>query len=352
MSKKLILGDIHFGVHNGSKLFLDFQLKFLNEVIEYCKEHSIAEIWLTGDVFEVRKSTNTEVLDYAKLHFFDVLVDLGILVKTIVGNHDMFYKNTITPNSLNVNLSDYENVMIYDRVSEFQLDDKNSILMVPWICAENEEEIMEAIHTTDCNIVMGHFEVKGARMEGAVCEEGLELSIFEKFDLAISGHFHVRGTYGNMEYVGTPYETSWADYGETKGFHVLDTETLELEFVANPHRLYHKITYNESKDMNAYLKNDYTDQFVRVIVEEREDFKKYERWLMKLELMQMKELKCIEPFGDKSEEDSDVEFDGEIESVSTSKLVAEYVEDVYPERKVKLNGMAQGLLSEALNLMG
>ena len=109
MSNKIvIIGDAHFGVHNGSKLFLEFQIKFLNEVIQYCLDNKITEIWLTGDVFEVRKSTNTEVLDYAKEHFFDRLLELGILVRTIVGNHDMFFKNTITPNAINVNFSGAE----------------------------------------------------------------------------------------------------------------------------------------------------------------------------------------------------------------------------------------------------
>jgi len=352
MRKKIvILGDLHFGTHNGTELFLKFQSKYLNEVIDYCTENAITEIWLTGDVFEVRKSTQTFVLNYAKKHFFDRLLDLDIQVKTIVGNHDSVYRDTLFPNSIDVNLSIYKNIEIFNTVAEMQISDKNSILMVPWICRENEEEIMESIHTTDCNVVLGHFEVKGARMEGAVCEDGMELSVFEKFDLSLSGHFHVRGTYGNMEYVGTPYEMSWADYGEVKGFHVLDTEKLTLDFVPNPHRLYYKIVYQEGKDMNEYLTKEYTDCFVRVIVEDREDFKKYEKWLMKLELKGMRDLKCIEPFGERSEEDSDVEFDGQIEAKSTSKLIEEYIEDVYPERKTKLNAMAQGIFGEAMRLL-
>jgi DNA repair exonuclease SbcCD nuclease subunit len=351
MSKVVIIGDMHFGVHNGSKLFLDFQRKFLDEIIKHCVDNNISEIWLTGDVFEVRKSTNTEVLDFAKEHFFDKVQELGILVRTIVGNHDMFYKNTITPNAISVNLSSYDNIVIYDKVTEHKINDKNSVLMVPWICRENEEEIMDAIRTSECNVLLGHLEVKGARMEGAVCTEGLELSVFENYDLALSGHFHCSGMYGNVKYVGTAGETSWGDYGETKGFHVFDTETLNLEFHANDHRLYYKIMYQEGKDMDAYLKNDYTYCFVRVIVEDRTDFKLYEKWLMKLELKQMKSLKCIEPFGERGEEDSDVEFTGDIDAISTSQLVEEYIADIYPEKKTKLNQMAQGLLAEALKVM-
>ncbi len=353
MSKIVILGDVHAGVHNASEMFMEFQCKYLNEVIDYCVEHNIKDVWQTGDMFETRKPTHTTTLDYFKKNFFDRLEELDIHMKVLTGNHDCPKLHTLKPNALTVNLSSYKNITIFDEPTEVKINDKNSVLMVPWICRDNEVECMDMIRTSKCNVVLGHFECKGARMSGAVCEEGLELSEFDRYDLALSGHFHVKGVYGKMEYVGTPYETSWADYGEKKGIHTLDTETLELEFIPNHHRMYYKLHYNDDKDMSVFLKNDYTNCYVRAIVEQRDDskFKEYESWLMRLEVMGMKDLKCIEPFGDASSEDSDIEFDGTIDVISTSELIDGYISDVYPERHKKLNAMAQGLLGEALRVM-
>ena len=350
--KVVLLGDPHAGVHNGSKHFSEFQLGYLKDVIKFCVESNIMEIWCAGDMFEVRKNTNTEVLDDWKMEFFNALEDNKIILRVLVGNHDMYFKNTISPNALSVHLNEYENVVIYDYPYEMEITKENSVLFVPWMCQENEEVSMEFIRNTKCNIVMGHFEVKGAMMNGVACEDGLPLSEFKKFDVALSGHFHTKGQYEKMMYIGTPYETSWADYGEDKGIHTLDLNTLEIEFFKNPNRLYFKIHYRESLDMDKHLSNEhYKDSYVRVIVEDREDFKKYEKWLMKLEMMGMRELKIVEPYLERNSEDSDIEFNGEIDVITTNELISDYIEEVYPENKSKLNKLMQGLHAEAQRIM-
>ena len=38
---------------------------------------------------------------------------------------------------------------------------------------------------------------------------------------------------GNVTYLGNPYQLYWNDEGDTRGFHIFDTETLETEFIEN-----------------------------------------------------------------------------------------------------------------------
>jgi hypothetical protein len=77
---------------------------------------------------------------------------------------------------------------------------------------------------------MNHFKV---------CDHGLGSdSILDKANLIISGHFHLREhrKYPNGKsilYLGSPYEMDFGERGQIKGFHILNTETLNVQFIEN-----------------------------------------------------------------------------------------------------------------------
>lgn len=351
MTKQLYIGDLHAGVRDGSQLMIDFQLKFLDEVIQYCVDNNIDTIVQFGDTFDVRKHTQTNVLKQWKERFFDKLVEKGIRFITLCGNHDTVYKNTLFPNALDTNLSSYSNVEIITKPTELTLGGIPT-LIVPWICRDNEEECMKAIETSDAKNCIGHFEVKGAMMESSVCTEGLPISTFRNFDLCMSGHFHIAGQYDNVKYLGTPYEMSWADFGVPKGFWVMHTELNKLEFVKNPHTLYHKITYNEDNSMDEFLEeSEVNGKYVKVVIEKRENFAKYEAWLMKLEVMGMVDLKVIEPMMGRDSDEVEVDVE-RLETASTTDLIKDYVGELYPEKSEKLATMMVSLHNEAQRTFG
>ena len=59
----------------------------------------------------------------------------------------------------------------------------------------------------------------------------------------MTGHFHLRSRKGNIVYTGNPYYLTWADYNTEKGFAILDTETGELSYIANPDDPYVRLQY-------------------------------------------------------------------------------------------------------------
>jgi hypothetical protein len=152
------------------------------------------------------------------------------------------------------------------------------------MCPSNENEIMRSIQTASQKILIGHFEIKGFEMyKGLPAHDGLDASIFDRFDLVLSGHFHKKSTSGNITYVGTPYEMTWSDYGDKKGFHILDTDTLELTFIENPYHMFNKIWYSDDTEVNmnadfSHLK----DTYVKVIVTSKNDPHTFDRWLDKI----------------------------------------------------------------------
>jgi hypothetical protein len=148
------------------------------------------------------------------------------------------------------------------------------IMLCPWICAENEERIKESIAKTDAQVLMGHFEILGFEMHrGTMCEHGENFSTFDKFDIVMSGHFHHKSTHRNINYLGAPYEMTWIDYDDPKGFHTFDTTTRELTFIKNPYRMFHKIEYNDTdmtiEDVAALDTSLLTNTYIKVIVKNK-----------------------------------------------------------------------------------
>jgi len=347
--KKIVIGDAHAGVGDGSTLLMNHQFKVLNFITQYGIDNNIKSIIQTGDMFDVRKSTNTLVLSQWKEQVFGRWEREGFEIETIVSNHDMYYKNTIHPNSLTENLASLNNIRIYDKPTEVLQDvcGGTEILFVPWICKDNEQECLDAIKNTKAEICVLHPEIKGARMESGVCTEGLPLAMFDKFKTVIAGHFHTRGEYGAVTYVGTPYQTSWGDYGCEKGFHVLDTDTCELEFIPLDFNLFYRFSYDEDKDMDYILNSNLNGKYVKIVIENRSDFKKYDKFMDALEDKCPRDLKVIEPLMSLDSEDSLVNFDGKLEVKETEELIVDYINDLYPEKKAKLSKMMLGIHAEA-----
>ena len=83
MSKIAILNDTHFGVKNGSAIFMDYASKFFDEVFfPYCVENDIKQVLHLGDFFDHRKYVNYKVLEHAyecfisKLYEHDMTMDI------------------------------------------------------------------------------------------------------------------------------------------------------------------------------------------------------------------------------------------------------------------------------------
>jgi DNA repair exonuclease SbcCD nuclease subunit len=180
-----------------------------------------------------------------------------------------------------------ENFQLISEPTEIQLDNLK-VLALPWICDGNSIETYELIRDTDASVCFGHLELGGFQMyKGSVQHEGMDPLIFDKFDMVMSGHYHHRSTNGNITYLGTPYEMIWSDYGDTKGFHILDTANRDLTFVASPYKLFHKVYYDDrDTTVDQLLDFDasvYTDCYVKIIIKAKTNPYWYDLFLEKLE---------------------------------------------------------------------
>jgi DNA repair exonuclease SbcCD nuclease subunit len=266
-----IITDQHFGARNDSLSFLDFYERFYENVFfPVLDKNDINHVLILGDTFDRRKYVNFYSLDRAKKMFFDKLAEKYIKVWMLTGNHDTYFKNTNDVNSPELLLAEYNNIHVINSAATIYIG-RTEICMVPWICAENYHECMKEINDTPSTLCMGHFEIAGFAMyKGMESHEGLSKDMFKKFDMVFSGHYHHRSTDGHITYLGNPYELTWSDYNDPRGFHLFDLEKRQLEFIENPYRMFHKLHYSDADKTYEEVVNipidAYKDGFIKVIV--------------------------------------------------------------------------------------
>jgi len=320
--KVAIITDQHFGARKNSKLFHDYFLKFYNDVFfPTLEQYGITTVVDMGDTFDSRKGIDFSALSWAKSNYYDRLQEMGVKVHTIVGNHTAYYKNTNQVNAVDLLLREYDNVTVYSEPTEVMLD-KLPTLFIPWINQENEESTLKLIEKTSCPCAMGHLELSGFRVnKQIVMEHGLESTLFEKFKVVFSGHYHTRSTNGTVFYLGNPYEMFWSDVGDTRGFHIFDTETVTHEPINNPHRLFYNIYY-EDTNYQTFDTREYENKIVRIIVRKKSDTKKFEKFVDKLYASNVAELKVVENFVIQEAEDFEA-----FESEDTLSVLNRYIEE-------------------------
>ncbi len=270
----------------------------------------------------------------------------------LVGNHDIYYKNTSQVNSLTELLGNrHNNIHIYEDATEVEFDGL-PILLMPWINSTNELYAEGMIDETRADVCMGHLEINGFQMSKnmTASQGGREKEFFRKFDTVMSGHFHHKSDDGQIYYLGTPYEIYWGDWEDPKGFHIYDTETRELERIVNPYTIYEKIYYDDTKE--SYKEHDtskYQNKYVKLIVVNKKDLYQFDQFLDKLYAADAFDIKIVEDFSDL---DASTVSDDIVENTEdTVTLLNKYIDDLSIDlEKDRLKNQIKSLYTEAQDL--
>jgi predicted phosphodiesterase len=348
--KIALLNDTHFGARSDSPAFIKYFNRFYDEIFfPYLEENNITTLIHLGDVVDRRKFINFNTAHNFQNKFWKRLWEMKIDTHIILGNHDTYYKNTNSINSMQQLITTFDGVnepFIYEKPKTVEFDGL-PILFVPWICPENEEESLKAITESQAQICMGHLEVKGFEMhKGHFQDHGLEMDLFKRFEKVYSGHYHRKSDNGTIFYLGTQYEITWSDYQCPKGFHVFDTNTRELTRIPNPISMFKKILYNDK--VNSYSTMDiseYENCFIKVIVEEKTDVNQFGDFIDRLHNeIHTNEVNVIEDsYNINSTADVNIVDQGE----DTLSFLQNYINSLDTELdKNKMNSIVKDLYSE------
>lgn len=344
-AKFIVLGDCHIGVRNASTIVADFQLDFFtNELFPYMEKHGIDTIIQLGDLFDARRFSNHVILTMWKEKFFDVIKSRNYKLIVLVGNHDLHFKNTTSGNTPKLFLDAYAScVDIIDEPQHVKIKECE-FLVLPWICDGNRESIHKLVESSDVLYVFGHFEFAGFPMQkGVDIEHGDSPAIYEKFDLVMSGHYHTRSQKGNILYTGVPYEITWADFDDQKGFHVFDTKSHRLKFVKTTSNLFHRIEYNDKKTIPT-VSDNLKGSYVKVVVINKNDPYQFEKFITNIIAQDVIDLKITDIIIDVD----DVHV-GKFED--TQYLITSFVNQVDTDLdRDRIKAMLHGLYLEALDI--
>jgi hypothetical protein len=356
--KIALITDQHFGIRNDSTQFHEYYKKFYSEVFfPTLEEHGIKDIIELGDIFDRRKYVNFDSLERCTDYFFGPIFRKGINLHCIVGNHDTYFKNTNAVNAPRLLLGwmagkckscitgNPSELFIYQDASSDIDFDGCKIMFMPWINSGNYDRAMDTIKNSNADVVMGHLELRGFEMyKGATIDAGLSHTLFEKFDMVMSGHFHHKSSKDNVHYLGSPYQMTWSDYNDDRGFHIFDTETRELTYIKNPFIMFHKVFFDDVEVDDIPDFSHLKDTYVKVVVKNKNNPYVFDLFMDKLNSCEPVHVQVVE---DNLNLDIGDESDFIDEAEDTMTIVKKYVEGL--SRSLSLSDTQSKNVSSMLN---
>jgi len=227
----VIASDFHYGLKSAGFDRTPEIHRIVEQIVGHMMDNKVDRFICCGDICH-RANPPSEV--HARLFkIYQLLEDLGIETRIIVGNHDA---NKQRPWGCLAPMEEagYENVVSHSKIYSQPAEDNWNFIYLPFPFAYEltEEEFLK--HVELCgpyNIaVFSHLAVDGASLAGDFILRGASNSI-PKFVLehpqvkvVFNGHIHIPQTVGKVEIIGSPFQT---DFGDTSGKSFLDVELYE-----------------------------------------------------------------------------------------------------------------------------
>lgn len=274
MSKVLLFSDAHIHMHKNQLSRLDDCLEALKWVFETALDRGIKTIVFAGDLFQDRQKIH--VISYEKTfrlirQYCSQNPDLKLFL--LVGNHDMWFSEKWDVSSV-APLEAIKNVKVIAQPSAVKVTDDCTMDFLPY--TKNPVEDVHKYFTKKNRILISHVALDGAQLnslyntkaEISVEFEGdmvkVDLTTFEGWERVFLGHYHSAQKMNEVvEYIGSPLELNFGEAHQEKHIIVLDTATLDVEYVVNDFSPKHLII--KEKDIDKY---QLEGNFVQIIVDD------------------------------------------------------------------------------------
>lgn len=201
--KCVVFTDIHYGMRHNSPVHNQDCVDFLKWMIEQAQSQGVETCIFMGDFMHHRNSVNSHTLDYA-IESVRMLNDAFDHTWFIVGNHDMYFKETRDVASTKFTTL-FPKVNFIDSVMV-----AGDVAFVPWLVADEWKEVSRI----KSKYLFGHLELPGFKMNAQIDmpDHGqLNRGHFAHQDLVFSGHFHIRQVGGKVNYIGNPFGHNYSD---------------------------------------------------------------------------------------------------------------------------------------------
>lgn len=233
--KAAIFTDIHFGEKLDSRVFNEDCLRYLDWFSEQVIEHDCDTILFLGDWHHHPVKIQNDTKWYS-IEGINKLKALKKPIYWILGNHDLWFKNSRDIHSLPF-LENDSDIILINEITRI-----GDVLFCPWLVG-SEFNIPADI---PCKYVFGHFEFPTFLMnnykEMEEGEGGIHADFFYQCERVFSGHFHKRQSKNNSEgipidYIGNCFPHNYNDVDDHERgclIHSWDQEPLYINWDAAP----------------------------------------------------------------------------------------------------------------------
>lgn len=244
--------DIHFGKKSNSPIHNQDCLDFIDWFCAQVKaDPTIDYIAFLGDWNENRASINISTLN-ASHQGADKINQLGLPVFFVVGNHDLYHRNSREIHSI-VTFQEYSNFVIIDEplvVDQIE----GGALFSPYMFHDEYPGLTEYLKVP---FWAGHFEFQGFIVTGynVKMPTGPNGADFTGPKQIVSGHFHKRQRQDNIIYMGNTFPMDFGDAGDfNRGMMTYDHTDDDMQFIDWPDcPKYIKTTLSELLDGTTTL---------------------------------------------------------------------------------------------------
>ena len=270
MANILLFSDLHVHTHKGSLRRLQHCLDTLKWVFQTAVNRGIEEVVFLGDLFQDREKI--QVLPYQRT--YEIINQYAggdnpqVKLYLLVGNHDMWYADK----------TDISSVYPFDAISNVKVIHKCCTLQIGDIPIDFLPFTLNPITSLSgfmhnptgqpASVLCGHIALDGAQLntlyktqaDVSVEYDGdmvkVDADKFQPWKRVFLGHYHGAQKIKNVEYVGSPLQLNFAEAFQKKHIVVLNTQTLETEYIENTFSPAHLIL-NESEIDSCDLDNTF-----------------------------------------------------------------------------------------------
>lgn len=212
----LFCGDKHLKISRFdlAKQFLNW---LTNEVIARKPDVYVC----LGDDMDTHSVIRSEIAGELKKHF-DAVLDAGIKIIYVLGNHDMYKPNDATYHAFLPYKGTNPNFIVVDTIQDI-----DGITYVPY------QHDFSKFPSKTQSICVAHQTFIGADYGFTRPDTGVDADKVSA-DIIISGHIHIKQMFGKVIYPGSPYSQSKNDVNQIKGVMLFDSDTFKTKFIETP----------------------------------------------------------------------------------------------------------------------
>lgn len=254
--KVLVFSDVHWSTYssiirqrqNKYSIRLEHLIDSMNWIEDVSKKYNCERVYCLGDFFDKPTLNDEELTALQNIKWNDIYHFF------IVGNHESSV-NELTFNSTQALESERRKIISEQNYSE--VIDKTQIHFVPYIVERERLDLSCYLNKDESctkHIVLSHNDIAGINYGGFISKSGFTIDdISANCDLYLNGHLH------NTEFVTkkilnvgslSAHNFTNDSFKYKYGAWIVDTETLECEFIENPHGFrFYKLEISNKNDM-------------------------------------------------------------------------------------------------------